>query len=245
MQRRGLPVLDVHAHLDPAGPGKLEAERAHAREAAVALPDRRRDRARIVERRAAKVDVERDQRTPRADDHAARGRMEVGRPEVRVGALREPARQLLGAAPAEERRARGRARARRRGRPAGRARRCAGRLAGPPPSPAPCRSAAAAPRGRRRRRRSAGARPRGGRGRSGRGRLDASTSAATSASSSPTTVNTERWWSASEWTSSNRTPRGQRGADRLDRGRIAPLREVRHRLERQHGPTLGGAGGTP
>ena len=31
----------------------------------------------------------------------------------------------------------------------------------------------------------------------------------------------------------------ERGADRLDRGRIAPLREVRHRLERQHGPTLG------
>ncbi len=40
-------------------------------------------------------------------------------------------------------------------------------------------------------------------------------------------------------------PARQSDADRLDRGRIAPLREVRHRLERQHGPTLRGAGETP
>ena len=53
-----LPVGHVHAHLDEPRLGEVETERAHAREAAIALPDERRDLARGVNVRPAQVDVE-------------------------------------------------------------------------------------------------------------------------------------------------------------------------------------------
>ena len=60
---------------------------------------------------------------------------------------------------------------------------------------------------------------------------DRADSASTSAASSPTAVNTERLWSASAWTSSRSTP--PKAAQRVERRRVAALREVRHGLERQ------------
>ena len=50
VQRRGLEVLDVHAHLDEPGPRQLEPERPHPGEAAVPLADERRDLPRGFER---------------------------------------------------------------------------------------------------------------------------------------------------------------------------------------------------
>ena len=47
------PVLDVHAHLHEPCPRQVEPERPHAREAAAALADERRDLPRRVERRRA------------------------------------------------------------------------------------------------------------------------------------------------------------------------------------------------
>ena len=43
VRRRALPVLEVHAHLHQPGARQLETEGAHARKAAVALPDEARD----------------------------------------------------------------------------------------------------------------------------------------------------------------------------------------------------------
>ena len=64
------------------GPRQVEAERAHAREAAARLAHDRGDRARGLDVAAAQVDVERDQRPPRADEHRAGARVEPRRPEV-------------------------------------------------------------------------------------------------------------------------------------------------------------------
>ena len=72
VQRRRLPVLDVHAHLDEAGARQVEAEGAHAREPPARLADGRRDRARDLDVVASQVDVEGDQRPARADEHGPR-----------------------------------------------------------------------------------------------------------------------------------------------------------------------------
>ena len=204
----------------PSRPGKLQAERPDTRKATVALPDRRGDRARNVECCAAQVDVERDQRTPRPDDDAARSRMEVGRPEVGRQAVRAslaasssvpPRRKNAGPRPGE---------ARRRGTRARRARRAGRRAPRPPPLRVPCRSAAAAQRGRRRRRRSAGARPRVASGRSGRGPTRLRGRARRRGRSSRHREH-RAVVVGIECTSSSRAPRDS-GTDRLDRGRIAP-----------------------
>ena len=120
VQRGRLPVLDVHAHLHerPHAAGRARA-RAHpgTRRRARARPPRSRARPR---RRAAQVDVEGDQRPPRADEHGARARVEPRRPEVRRElAVVEPTLQLGRPAACGRTPARGPARARRRGRPAG------------------------------------------------------------------------------------------------------------------------------
>src|SRR5439155_9598102 len=97
-------VLDVHADLDDAGASQVEPERTHAREAAAALAHDRRDLTRDVERRITQVHVERDQRPPGTDDHAAgtiiqARRAERGRELPRV----EAPLQLLRPAVTEER----------------------------------------------------------------------------------------------------------------------------------------------
>ena len=51
-------------------------------------------------------------------------------------------------------------------------------------------------------------------------------------------MNTERWWSASAWTSSSRARAAERRGERVDRGPVPPLGEVRHGFEREHGATL-------
>ena len=186
---------------------------------------------------AREVDVERDQRPPRADEDAARRRVEPRRPEVgRELARVDPPLQLLGAAAAEERR------------PA------AGADVGveedgqselladaPRELSAAARARAACPRagsarsGRRRRRRSAGARRRAAqvdplpRARDAREeRVDELVAR------SPTSVNTERLWSASAWTSSSsRLPSAGPIASTTP---IAAFGEVRHRLERAARP---------
>ena len=99
MQRGGLPVLDVHAHLDEPGARQVEPERAHAGEAAARLAHDRGDLARDLDVVAAQVDVEGDQRPARADEHAARALVEPRRPEVRRELARvDPPLELLGPA---------------------------------------------------------------------------------------------------------------------------------------------------
>ena len=83
VQRRGLVVLDVHADLRVTGARQREAERANTPEAAVLLADHGRDRARDLHVVGSQVDVERDQRPPRADDHAARAWVEPCGAEIR------------------------------------------------------------------------------------------------------------------------------------------------------------------
>jgi ubiquinone/menaquinone biosynthesis C-methylase UbiE len=96
VQCRRFPVLDVHAHLDAAGPWQVQPQGADSGKAAVTLADNRRDRPCIVERRPAKIDVERDQRPPRANDDTARARIQLGRAEVRLElSRREPAREAV------------------------------------------------------------------------------------------------------------------------------------------------------
>ena len=103
VQRRGLPVLDVHAHLDEPRARQVEAERAHSRKAAAALADERRHLLRGREL-AAQIDVERDQRASGADEDCAGGRVEALRPEVRRQlAGVDPALELVRAAAPEER----------------------------------------------------------------------------------------------------------------------------------------------
>src|SRR5512133_3210716 len=103
MERGRLPVLDVHAHLDTACPGQFEAERSHAGEPAVSLADDRGNRARILDRSAAQIDVERDQWAAGSDDDAAGTGMELGRAEVNGElCLGQATSQLRGSAPAEE-----------------------------------------------------------------------------------------------------------------------------------------------
>src|SRR5581483_9540771 len=104
VQRRGLPVLDVHAHLRATAGGQVEPERAHAGKAAAALAHGSRDLARLLEMRAREVDVEGDQRTARPDDRSSRRRVESPRAEVRRELARVDALlQLSRATAAEER----------------------------------------------------------------------------------------------------------------------------------------------
>ena len=111
-----------------------------------------------------------------------------------------------GPAAAEERRPPPVRRSRRRGTRAGRARRRPAARARAPPRPrAPSHRPGAARSGRRRPRRSAGGSRRASAGRSSSAaRAIPASSASTRSSSSATIVKTERWWSASEWTSRTR-----------------------------------------
>ena len=217
VERRRLPVLDVHADLDEAGARQVEPERAHAGKAAAALPHDRGDRARDLDVVAPQVDVEGDQRPARADEHGTGGRIEPRRAEVgRELAGVDPALELLAA----RRAGRTPARApvppyRKTGRPSSPIRPATSQAT--PPAPAPC--------------------PPGATGTSGHdvGRADPRVRALVPAqvdplaraldpgderrrrapASSPTSVNTERLWSASAWTSSSRA----RSAERRRRSR--------------------------
>ena len=103
VQRRGLVVLDVHAHLHEARARELEPERADAREPAVLLAYEPRNLARSLDA-ATEVDVERDQRPPGADEHAAGTFIQPRRAEVRRELARvDPALQLGRPARSEER----------------------------------------------------------------------------------------------------------------------------------------------
>src|SRR5436190_11767695 len=104
MQRGRLPVLYVHADLHDPRPRQLEAERTDAGEPAAALAHDGRDLARSLDRGPGHVDVERDQRPARADDHAACALVQPSRPEVRRQASRtESPPQLVDTATPEER----------------------------------------------------------------------------------------------------------------------------------------------
>ncbi len=204
VQRRGLPVLDVHRDLDESRARQLETERANTRVPTAALADDGGDCPRHLDR-PTQVDVERDQRRTRAGDHRAGGLVEARRPEVGnelAGVEARPAARRCrraGRTPA-------RARAAHRGRrePPARPRRT------PPPVPRPParaagRPGAAAPAVRRRRRRPEGARRRVAGGRFARRRRGCPRlNASTSSSSFPTNVKTDRLWSASAWTSRRR-----------------------------------------
>ena len=82
VERRRLPVLDVHRHLDEPAAGEREAERANAAEAAARLADDGRDRLRDGEVVGSEIDVERDERPAGADEDAAGGRVEPRRAAV-------------------------------------------------------------------------------------------------------------------------------------------------------------------
>ena len=81
VQRSGLPVLDVHRHLHEPGARQVEAERTDTRKPASPLAHEGGDRARGREV-TAQVHVECDQRAPGAEDHSAGGRVQLPRPEV-------------------------------------------------------------------------------------------------------------------------------------------------------------------
>ena len=156
---------------------------------------------------AAQVDVERDQRPARADDHPAGALVEPRRARSRAPA--RPRRSAAAARPARRggrTPARGPARARRRGTRAARAPRRSARASTRAVAFARSRSSGRigtigttsaapirgwAPSCRRRSIRS-------------RAHATPASSVSTSSSASPTSVKTDRWWSASTWTSSSR-----------------------------------------
>ena len=194
------------------------------------------------------VDVERDQRPAGADDDAA-GRAGRARPGPRSGASSPsasrrasssvPPRRKYAGRPAaadlaveEDRQRRARPRSARRAarRPRARAAMSPGAIGtSGTMSTAPIRGWA--PRWRRRSIELAGARDRR-RGATPRGRRRR-----------PTSVKTERWWSASEWTSSSRARRPKRFADRRDDGgdRVPPRRSERTRAAAPRGESRIGA----
>jgi ubiquinone/menaquinone biosynthesis C-methylase UbiE len=102
VQRRCLPVLDVHRDLGQACTPQLEAECTDAAEAAALLAHDGCDRPRDLDI-PAEVDVERDQRPAGAEDHPAGSVVKTRRPEVgHELALVDPALQTLRtAAPVE------------------------------------------------------------------------------------------------------------------------------------------------
>ena len=100
VQRGGLVVLDVHAHLGMAGPRQKQPKRAHAREPTTFLAHYCSNRARDLDVVRGQVDVERDQWPARADDDAARTLVEprgsvVGTKLARVDAALELPRTSL------------------------------------------------------------------------------------------------------------------------------------------------------
>ena len=103
VQRRGFVVLHVHAHLHEPGTRQVESECTNAREASVTLPDDPGDLAGRLDL-APQVDVERDQRPARTDDHPARPLVEPRGAEVRLKlSCVDPALQLSRPAATEER----------------------------------------------------------------------------------------------------------------------------------------------
>ena len=98
VQRRRLPVLDVHRHLHKAGARQIESERPHAGETAAALAHDRCDLARDPSG-AAEVDVERDQRRPRPRITPPAVGCSCGRPEVGYELARRETPLELGAPP--------------------------------------------------------------------------------------------------------------------------------------------------
>ena len=103
VQRGGLVILDVHAHLCVTGERKCESERTYAGKAAARLTHDRGDRARDLDVVRREVDVERDQGTPHADDDAAGARVELGWTEIRRElTCVDPTLQLVWSAAAEE-----------------------------------------------------------------------------------------------------------------------------------------------
>jgi SAM-dependent methyltransferase len=103
VQRRGLVILDIHAHLSVAGTREGKAEGADAGEAAVSLPNGRGDLARDLDIVRPQVDVEGDQRATRADDHTPGPLVQACRPAVGCElAAVDSALQLVGAAAPEE-----------------------------------------------------------------------------------------------------------------------------------------------
>jgi SAM-dependent methyltransferase len=103
VQRRGLVVLDVHAHLRVAGTREAKTEGADAGEAAVSFPNGRGDFARDLDIVCPEVDVEGDQRATRADDHTPGPRVQAWRAVVGCElAPVDSALQLVGTAAPEE-----------------------------------------------------------------------------------------------------------------------------------------------
>src|SRR5205814_322287 len=96
VERGRLPVLDVHAHLDAARAGQVETERTDAGKPTAAFAHDLGDRESRLEV-ALDVDIEGDQRRPRADDDSACFRVEARRPVIRAELARgEAALELLG-----------------------------------------------------------------------------------------------------------------------------------------------------
>ncbi len=103
MQRGRLPVLDVHAHLDEPRAREVEPESTDAREPTAGLADDGGHFARGLEP-AFEVDVERNERATRADEHRAGGLVQALGPEIWLQLTGvDPALQLLRAASPEER----------------------------------------------------------------------------------------------------------------------------------------------
>jgi SAM-dependent methyltransferase len=104
VQRGRLIVLDVHAHLCVPGTWQGQPERTHARKTPALLPHDGGDLACQVRVGRVEVDVEGDQRPPRADDHATRARIQPSGSEVRGElAFVQTALKTFRAAPPEER----------------------------------------------------------------------------------------------------------------------------------------------
>jgi ubiquinone/menaquinone biosynthesis C-methylase UbiE len=105
VERRRPPVLDVHRHLDEPATRKREAQCTHAAKASVRLTDHRRDGVRHLEVVGGEIDVEGNQRTAGADEHATGARIEPTRSPVRLDLARvDPPLELGRPATPEQRR---------------------------------------------------------------------------------------------------------------------------------------------
>jgi hypothetical protein len=105
MKRRGLPVGDVHAHLDEPGTREIQPERADSGKPAVTLAHEAGDVARDLDVARAQIDVESDQRPADSEEDGARARMKRLRAEVGPELSRgEATLKLVRSPPTEERR---------------------------------------------------------------------------------------------------------------------------------------------
>jgi SAM-dependent methyltransferase len=103
VQRGGLVILDVHAHLRVTGTREGEAEGADAGKAAVSLPNGRGNLARDFDICRPEVDVEGDQRASRADYHTTGPRVQAWRAVVGCELVAvDSALQLVGTAAPKE-----------------------------------------------------------------------------------------------------------------------------------------------